>query len=80
MAMYTFAGVQRPGLWAGMVRSWLSTRDGERWTGIQEQGPFRSRVAARLLPGRRLKDGPGLAEATRQAGDQGCLWGGGEGI
>jgi len=28
-------------------------------------------VAARLLPGQRLKNGSGPAEATRQAGDQG---------
>jgi len=37
-------------------------------------------VAARLLPGRRLWNGTGPAEATSRAGEQGLLWGGGEGI
>jgi hypothetical protein len=37
-------------------------------------------VAARLLPGRRLWNDTGPAEATRQASDQGFRGGGGEGI
>jgi SNF2 family DNA or RNA helicase len=37
-------------------------------------------VAARLLPGGGIWDGAGPAGATRQADDQGCCGGGGEGI